>query len=358
MKETSIYVEYDQGNLYYHSNFVTKASDDFGLSIKYPTKITGNPRENPAFADLQTMFLNIVFAERPDQNTTEIAHRILKDDVQLLLDVSMFDKNGIPRIDLKDVQNIRIVDGHLKQSLSVSPELMSTAKPPPSLISKITGCCLYGRPPNWSLKFSEELSKQSFDAKKVKFTSLFIDTATEKEIKNSKKLKSAQVKEKTNQLKSEADLVKIFDAAKGNTLVLIGHVEGSDYVIRTSSNVEQLRVSITKIRKLAKERDIQLIDIGCETTKAIMDESFGLGVLTKYNSVEAVKSLERSLEKSTTFEEFLVNVSSEGLKIVLEPSFLTNDAKTASIYSKIREKSKEIWTKVAQITFSNFSKGK
>lgn len=355
MKQASVYVEYDKGVLYYHSNFITRGLGEDGKPLKYPTKVTGDPNQDPVFADPASVFLNVVFAEMPDSGAANAARRALKEDVQLLLDVSMFDDAGIPRIDLTGVKNVHLVDAGRKQSLAISLETMQTSKPPPSIIAKIKGCCLYGRPPHWSRRFAEELSKRPFESRKVKFASLFIESATDREIARSNLVKGARVKGDSSQLKSEVELKKILDDARGSTLVLLGHVEGADYVMRTSGNVEQLRIPIASVRAMARASGVQLIDIGCQTTKAIKEESFGLGVMTRYNSVEAVKSLERALATSRTFEDFLVNFSSKGLKIVLEPSFLKDPVKTASVYSRIRDASKAAWVKVAQVTFSHFN---
>jgi hypothetical protein len=278
----------------------------------------------------------------------------MREKVQFVLDASVFDDAGVPRVDLTGVKNVQIVNIKESPTIRTQADLLPTANPPPSLIAKIKGCCLYGRPPHWSTKFSAELSQKRFDPKKVKVASLFIESATEKEINSSALLKNARVKGDSSSLKGEVDIKKIFQEAKGNTLILLGHVEGTDYVVRTNGNVEQLRVPILKIRAMAKENDVSLIDIGCETTTAIKEKSFGFGVMTRYNSIEAVRSLDRALKTSTTLEDFLVNVSSEGLKVVLEPSFLKEQANTASVYSKIRNASKAVWVKVAQVTFSYF----
>lgn len=354
MKEASVYIEFDDGLLYYHSNLITPGFAEDGMPFKFPTKARGNPDQNPVFADLNTIFLNLSFTAAPEPAAADAAHRALRENVQVLLDTSMFNEAGIPRIDLTGIKNVRVVDTHKNINLGTSTETLQTSKPPPSIIAKIKGCCLYGRPPHWSERFSYLLSKRPFESKKIKLISLFIDSATEKEIKGSKLVKEAHLKGDVSNLKSESDLKKIFDRAKGSTLVLLGHVESADYVVRTSGNVEQLRIPISSVRAMAKASGVHLIDIGCQTTKVIKEDSFGLGVMTRYNSVDAVRSLERALKSSTTLEEFLVSFSSEGLKIVLEPSFLTESVKTASVYSRIRDASKSVWVRVAQVTLSHF----
>lgn len=106
---------------------------------------------------------------------------------------------------------------------------------------------------------------------------------------------------------------------------------------------------------MARLNGVHLIDIGCETTRAIREASFGFGVMTKYNSVDAIQSINRGLTNAKTVQDFLVSLTSEGLKVVVEPSFVGNlPEKRASIYSRTRDKAKVLWAKVATITFTGF----
>lgn len=352
--DASVYVEYVDGILYYHSNFVAHFQTRDDRPNKLPTNVKGDPKTNPELANLATAFAKIIGTARNDSAGNVAVRQALLGEVQVLLDLSIFDGAGVPRIDLTGVKNFQFVNARRNQTLDISSEMMETVLPPPSLIAKIKGCCLYGRPPHWSPRMSEVLSKQRFDPKNIRIASLFIESATDREIEHSNLVKNVRVKGDSKQVKSEIDLKNIFVEAKGRTLVLLGHVEGADYVIRTSANVEQLRVPIANVRAMAKGSGVQLIDIGCQTTKVIREEAFGFGVMTNYRSVEAVKSLELAMEKAKTVEDFLVILSSEGLKIVLEPSFLKDPVKTASVYSRIRDASKAVLVKVAQVTFSNF----
>lgn len=56
-----------------------------------------------------------------------------------------------------------------------------------------------------------------------------------------------------------------------------------------------------------------------------------------------------------TAQDFLAALTSEGLKIVVEPSFVNHaPEKQATIYSKIRDKALNAWTRVATVTFTGF----
>lgn len=347
--KAKLYVEYDKGVLYYHSNFLVEGN-------KYPTKVKGDSKERPEFADPAYAFANVVLAFRetpPPSKEIKKVEQEFKKNVELLIDTTIFDEAGVPRIDLTGVRNYRVVDAaKIHGVLPESTEIITTSKPPPSIISKIKGCCLYGRPPHLVGGLSEKLSNKKFNSNDVKVASLFIDSGTEKEIMKTSKVRSARLKGDSKSLRSEEDLRKLFKEANGSTLILLGHVEGENYVIRTSKNVEQLKVSISKVREIARENDVVLIDIGCETTKSIKEQQIGFGVMTKYNSVDAVKSLGIALTKSKTYLDFLENLSSKNLKIVLEPSFAEQRLTRATIYARIRDAGRTIWIKIAQITFT------
>lgn len=355
ISKAQVYVEYDGEILYYQSNFVSRGTDEDGRPFRYPTKIKGSPSKNPGFGNARQIFKNIIYTSPPDSSEAAALDQALRSSVQFHLDVSVFDENGLPRVDLSGISNIRIVDGKKGQSLGVQPELLTTSRPPPSIIAKIKGCCLFGRPPHMMSRFSDALSKQSIDPAKIKFASLFIDSGTEGVIAKAVNVRTSRLPGDSKALRTRADFERMIEGAKGSTLVMVGHVEGANYVIRDSADVETFRISIADAREIARTKGTRLIDIGCETIRAIESTSFGLGVMTKYNSVEAVNSLQRALTSSRTYEDFLVNLTSEGLKVVVEKSFVeSGNQKQASIYARAKDKVRLAWTKVATVTFSGF----
>jgi hypothetical protein len=277
------------------------------------------------------------------------AQQSLRTGAQLWLDVSMFDANGVPRTVVR--AGTRVADGGRYQLLAEVPEVMQTVRPPPSLIARIKGCCLFGRPPHGAERMAQELGRIRFEPANVRVASLFIDSSTEVAL-SSGPIARARVRGDAAALRTPEDLQRVFEQARGKMLVLLGHVEDADYVVRTSSNAEQFRLPIQRVRAMAREANVQLVDVGCSTTRAIDAESIGFGVLTPYNSVQAVRSLERALESSGNLQDFFVNMSSEGLKIVVEPSFIREKEKTASIFSRLSAAGSAVWLRVAQVTFS------
>ena len=272
--KAQVYVEYDGDILYYHSNFLSSGVDENGKPFGYPTKIKGSPNKNSAFAKARQVFKNIIFTSPPSEADTAILDKALQDSVVFHIDISVFDQNGRPRVDLTGIKNLRVVDGKNGRTIT-TPESLTTLKPPPSLISKIKGCCLYGRPPHFSQKFSDALSKQEINPNRVKFASLFIDSATEEAVLGSPLVRSSRIPGDGRKLNSRTDFDKLMVAAKGSILILVGHVEGSDYVVRDSGNRENFRISIADARQVAKVNNVRLVDIGCETVNAIESESMG-----------------------------------------------------------------------------------
>ncbi len=398
-REAMVYAEYAKGVLYYQSNF--HSLDDDGKPEEFATKIAGaitpaqaeaQARETieikaalralkagkqppskaslaleedaaareavqqiPYLKDAATVFKTIVYAGDFSSAQASVADHALNSSVRFILDKSMFDENGIPRINLIGAKNIEVVDSTTGASLSTDAELLETSKPPPSLIAKIKGCCLYGRPPQATGAFSAGLDKIKVTARDVMVASLFVESATEDALDSSKTIRAARVKGDGAALNSEADLRKIFVSAKGKVLVLLGHVEGEDYVVRPKGSNAQLSVPILKVRALAKEQGVSLIDIGCETTKAIKEAAFGLGITRRYNSVDAVQSLEKALGNTTSLRDLLEGMSSEGLKVVVDETFVRDQPSSstrASIFALARNKGRAVWIRVARLTAS------
>ncbi|MDR2265429.1 MAG: hypothetical protein LBE93_18555 [Enterobacter asburiae] len=343
--QSAVYIEYlPDGSLYYNSNYITQGFEN-------PTKIHGNPNEDAVFSDINTIIQNIFYSEKPSEIDRDIAIKNLHDNTKIILDSTMFDENGIPRIDLTDVKNITVFDSANK---TIEGETLNTMNPPPSVIAKIKGCCFYGRPPQSVNYYSEILFKKKLETSDIKIASLFIDSATESAFVKNKEIKSKRLEGDSKYIKSKSDFEKLFEKSKGKTLILIGHIEKSDYVIRDSANKETFRIPIEDVRQLARRESVTLIDIGCETTKAIETESIGIGISTKYNSVDAVNRINNAIKESKNYEDFLGNLASKELKVVVDESFIKDQVQTihTTSYARLKNSIKDVWIKISQVTFS------
>lgn len=321
-----VYVEFVDDVLYYHSNFITPGHE-------YPTKVVGNPLKNDSFRYPEQVFVSVVHDKKPSDAEWAQTEATARTKIELLVDQSVFDDDGIPRIDLSNIQRFKLVDANKGMSLAGTSELLVTTRPPPSLISRIRGCCLFARPPHLASFFGDQLAKRAIDTKKFKVASMFVDSATDNAMANSQLVKGARLSGDGRSLKDEAAIATLMHKASGQTLILIGHVEDSNYVIRNANNTELLNVPIATVRTLARKNKVLLIDIGCETTRSIRGSALGFGVASKYNSVEAVNSVERALKSTTDLSSFLEKLSSDDLRIVIDRHFV--DGIEASVHSTI-----------------------
>jgi len=137
-----------------------------------------------------------------------------------------------------------------------------------------------------------------------------------------------------------------FQEASGKTVILVGHVEDESFVIRDPKNEVTLSTLISTLRSLANKHQVELVDLGCRTAQAIESE-IGLGVTTRFNTVEAVESIERAVSKSQTYAEFFENLTSDGLKVVVDRTFVENLSLRADIYSEIQNQ--PFWVKSVKV---------
>lgn len=349
ISKAKVYVEFDGENLYYQSNF--RSREENGQLFDYPTKVKGNPTLRPVFADARGIFTEIIYDKQANELENAALDKPWQESVEFYVDVSVFDGNWRSRVDLTGLKNVQIVDGKTKYTYNVKPDVFTTNRPPPSLIAKLKGCCLYGRPPHLWTNILASLKAVIIEPSKVKFASLFNDSATNLAIQTSSKVQASRLAGDGAKMRTRQQFNAMVKKAADNILVIIAHVEGKDYVIRDSANKETFRIAILDAREEAKTHNVRLIDIGCETAQAIDQASGGLGIMTRYNSVDAVRSIQKALSSTKTLDEFLETLSSDGMKIVVEPSFVTPNVRGATIYSRIKSRAIEIWIKIARINF-------
>ncbi len=333
--KASVYIENTLDGLYFHSNFVSQGA-------VHPTKIGREKIEDGAFA-----FVNIVHTSRPSDVEWAKTEQTFRNDVEVILDKSVFDRNGNPLINLEGVKNIKVVDGSKGTYISATGnESFTRNRPPPLIIKKLLGCCLYGVPPHKASFFKKSLKNRRLSSKNIKVMSLVRDSATLEVINSSPILKRQALKNNT-EINSIKDVEAQFANEKNGTVILVGHTEGSKFVTRSSANKEIFSVEARELSLLAKKYNIELIKLGCETAKNIERETWGIGVATKFNTVEAFKGIEKSLKGSKNYAEFFEKLTSDGLKVVLDSKFIDQSNVRAEIYSK--NLAREVWIKVAEV---------
>jgi hypothetical protein len=343
-RKAAVYIENTADGLYFHSNYVTPGAD-------HPTKIGGEKIDDAAIA-----FVNIVHAERISDDAWRETERVFHDDVKIYLNENVFGENGIPLVDLRGAKNISVVSKNATTSLIASSiETLSRNKPPPLILKKIAGCCFFGIPPHLASKYAEALKARSFQSKEVRFLSLVRDSATEAAIRNAPHVQKANLRE-SGKVLNLADIEASFKDAKGKTVVLIGHVEGENFVTRNARSEVALSVSIHDLRASASKYGIELIDLGCRTAQQISKDSLGVGVTTRFNTVDAVNSINRAMSHSKNYEEFFENLTSGGLKVVVDGEFARGSALRAEIYSEQKASARRFWVPIADIFVTFISK--
>jgi hypothetical protein len=90
-----------------------------------------------------------------------------------------------------------------------------------------------------------------------------------------------------NSLVETTDIESVFRAARGKLLLVVGHTEGSDFVVRLADNSVSYTVSFAHLASLADASNATLILLGCRTGPG--------GLLTDMESLDLVAQLDRAL---------------------------------------------------------------
>ena len=335
-----VYVENTSDGLYFQSNYVPPGNP-------YPIKLLTKDS-----SDFEQIFVNIVYVGQdttPDQQ--EIALEAYRERVQVLLDASMFTDGGYPRVDVGDAGHLAIVDAASGKTLVGPVDRLDRTSPPPILMSRVVGCCLFGIPPQLAEQYQKALAARSLDKGNVRLLSLVRDSGTENAINKSKNLNAVRLGESGVPISNLTQIESAFQAAKGSTVVLVSHVEGTNFVTRDAARNIVSSMPVDSVRQLASKYNVELIDLGCETAQQLRAEKLGIGVTTKFNTVDAVQALDRALAQSSNYSEFFQALTSENLKIVVDHGFVQGWPLCADIYAKAQ--AKPVWVKLARV-FVNF----
>jgi hypothetical protein len=339
MSKVVIYVEKASGGFYVHSNYETPGTPN-------PTKIFTKDS-----SDLQQIFLSVLFHGDFTLSEQEAGRKAYREHARLLLDTSVFTEGGYPLVDVGQAQ-VAVVDGRLGKFLIGPVERLDRGSPPPFLMSRVVGCCLFGIPPHLAEHYQNALAARSLDKGNVRFLSLVKDSGTESAIKNSKSLSAARLGESGVAITSLAQIETAFQRARGSTVVLVSHVEGANFVTRDAARNIVSSISMESVRALASKYNVELIDLGCETAQQLKAEKLGLAVTTKFNTVDAVQALDRALSHSSNYADFFQTLTSENLRVVVDHGFMLQGwPLCADIYAKA--KAKPVWVKLARV-FVNF----
>lgn len=308
IENAKVYIEKDvNGAFYYHSNYLPKHSN-------YPTKIAGFPE----LRDAQLGIQNIVFpGYKPSEGEIEtffLKHK----DIELILDESVFKKDGTSSFDFSEFNNIKLAkrnDKKLEETINYSQGWSQQ-----ELLVQAGKCCVYMKPRAPVEIVLKKLKQKKYSKNRTKFISLIKDTSTEKAIEKSS-LPNKNLDYSSNiakQLESE------MSSMRGETLVILGHVENNSYVVRDSSGKEISQIPIHDLRLNAIKYNVQLIDVGCNTARQNSMGSSSVGVAARFNSLHAVELINSAHTTAKNYSDFIFGISSEKLPIVIESEVFEN----------------------------------
>lgn len=333
-----IYVEKTADGLYFHSNYITPGAPN-------PTKVLTKDS-----SDFRQVFVNMVYGENFTNDEEITALTQFRQNVHIFLDRSMFTQGGYPLVDVGDARYVAIVDGR-NLKFDIGPvDRLDRATPPPILMSRVLGCCLFGIPPHLAAQYQKALEARPFDRTSVHLLSLVRDSGTKSAIHESTNLRKAHIGDSAGPVSTLAQIESAFRTASGSTVVLVSHVEGTNFVIRDAARNLVSSIPMDSVRALASKYNVELIDLGCETAQRLKLEQIGIGVTTKFNTVDAVRALDRALSHSANYADFFQTITSQNLRIVVDQGFMQGWPLCADVYAKANRGT--IWVKLARIFVS------
>ena len=270
--------------------------------------------------------------------------------MHLLLDRTVFSEGGYPEVDIHGAKNVSVVDGQTAETLTEGTlDVLDRNAPPPVLMSKVQGCCVYGIPPHLARSYGQTLRARPLSVDSIRFVSLVRDTGTENAISRTQKL--GRVRVGSGSITNMSQIEDAIKSAKGRTIVLLSHVEGTNFVVRDPAQRIVLSAPVIKVRELASKYNVELIDLGCQTAQQIEADSLGFGVTTKFNTVSAVQALDEALGTSTNYSEFFDKLTSQHLKVVIDAGFTRGWPLCADVYARANAEN-PLWVKLARIFVS------
>jgi hypothetical protein len=313
MNNISIYAERaHDGTLYFHSNFIAEGSN--------PTKLASvTDREG---RDILAVWENIVFPRGKDTFTDAEKDAVLSafSRTRLIVDSNLFNKDGRLPFDTGEIGSLSSVDHGGQESLPAVP-IHTTGSPPPAWIVRVHGCCMYVKLPAKAAGLMGRLAAVPFSNNQTSFVSLVIDSATERAIAGSGLAKKAVSIDFAGDIRRQVE--DAFHKSSGKTLAILGHVEDGSFVVYSSKSVELTRIRISDLDRMAKDNDVSLVEAGCNTANEISQESASLvRVANQFRATDAVRLLDSAFRSSSTYAEFLDQLSSPEFLTVIDENAL------------------------------------
>jgi hypothetical protein len=248
---------------------------------------------------------------------------------QANVDQGDFDRDGHLRtgIDIDEAQEIVVKFGDPSRPTRKASRIPSDRGPPlwgvelePGLLFKMSNTAD-------PIKF-EQFGTDPFKIDKMQFVSFVHDTATEEAIRSASPLRDHLLEPLPDSLeKMRAE----FKKHKGNTFLIMGHVEGGRFVAKDpTGQIKLVDISLQDINTEAAEIGCKVIVLGCHSASA----NVPVGVIQEFNPIDAVSRLNKAVQAQTDYA-FYKTLASKDFSLLLDESVLTdrNGAPVAKMIS-------------------------
>lgn len=206
-------------------------------------------------------------------------------------------------------------------------------------ITKLLGCCVYVRPPAFdSGELVKFLKAIRFDVSRLRVALMVHDSATRSYLAGDLLLSSQGRAEAINRDTKDIEpwVVSQLKKASGGTLLLLGHVEGGDYVVRDSSGEEAGRIPVQRANELALQHKVTMFNLGCKTADTLRDHD-GIGVYDAFNSIHMLRTISAALHSGPkTIADFLERLGTPEARIVI-PARIMDKANSVVAANGLRD---------------------
>ncbi len=259
---------------------------------------------------------------------------------KIAIDASVLNSDGYSKVDLSKFESVAIIANSKEYVVKKGETIPLTAfrQPPYAFTRRIVGCCVYGVPPHYAKLFNSALRRIPFRRSTVSILNLVRNTSTIEALKSDPNLSSRIAGPEVTKIAQTADVIKQIQASAGRQLIILGHVEGEQFVIRRPDGTVQASIDVSLLVKEADVVGTTLMLVGCRTAEQINSARSGFGVVESFNSLKAISALSRATQKSQNQLEFLEALSGDGFNLVIDQKFLDSHKRllSASIHSKWR----------------------
>jgi len=189
--------------------------------------------------------------------------------------------------------------------------------------ARMLGCCFYDRIPPDGF-FINWLEKRPFDKKNVHLINFRENENVENSIRDlaTDAGKSSVWNPRLFAKNPMAALQKIFSAARGQTAVVVGHVdENRVFVSDGDYGKVRFKVSIDELMAMASQEKVRLVLLGCQTAGA-EGGSQGRHVLTLTDIDErlVIQQLSKALNGAKNWADFFSNLAAPNMPLVASGS--------------------------------------